>query len=254
MPRSVYTGRASEVSLIAVFTAIVAVATVSFSVNVPATRGYFNIGETAIYVSALLFGASVGGLSAGIGSMIADLILGYALFAPATLVIKGIEGAIVGLLGRRREALSQQLRRPLAGATSIALGAIILAMGSSYYTGSVEFALASPLNPITFKLEVPLAFWIALASITAVSVLYVSLRYDPSINWEIVAVLAGGAEMVVGYFLYEQLILGVAAVVEVPINIGQMMIGAVVAIPLARAIRTRMPQAVARSSQARSRM
>ncbi|MEM3018514.1 MAG: hypothetical protein QXO25_06515 [Candidatus Bathyarchaeia archaeon] len=57
------------------------------------------------------------------------------------------------------------------------------------------------------------------------------------------AVLAGGAVMVTGYFLYEQLILGVAALVEVPVNVGQVMIGAVLALPIVRAIRTRIPQA-----------
>ena len=243
MPRSAYTGRASEASLIAVFAALVTIATVSFSASVPATKGYFNIGETAIYVSALLFGTSVGGLSAGIGSMIADLVLGYTLFAPATLIIKGIEGAIVGHLGKRA-VLSQRLGRLLAGVTAIALGTIILAVGSSYYTGSVEFTLASPANPISFKVDVPLMFWIGLAFATAVTVLHVSLKYDASLNWEVIAVLTGGAEMVIGYFLYEQLVLGVAAIVEIPINIGQMMIGAVVAIPIVRAVRTRIPQAV----------
>ena len=70
------TSPAWKVSLIAIFTALTAVATISFSVSVPATRGYFNIGETMVYVAALLFGASIGGLSAGLGSMIADLVLG----------------------------------------------------------------------------------------------------------------------------------------------------------------------------------
>src|SRR5512136_706519 len=87
-----------RVSLVAVFTALITVATASFSVSVPATKGYFNIGETAIYVAALLFGAYIGGLSAGLGSMISDLILGYAFYAPATLVVKGLEGVIVGAL------------------------------------------------------------------------------------------------------------------------------------------------------------
>ena len=66
------TSSAWKVSLIAIFTALTAVATISFSVSVPATRGYFNIGETMVYLSALLFGASIGGLSGGFGSMIAD--------------------------------------------------------------------------------------------------------------------------------------------------------------------------------------
>ena len=39
-----------------VFAAFVTVATIIFAVSIPATSGYFNIGETMIYVAALLFG------------------------------------------------------------------------------------------------------------------------------------------------------------------------------------------------------
>ena len=51
-----------------------------------------------VYTTAILFGPLVGAFAGGIGSMFADLFLGYSHFAPATLIIKGLEGAIVGLL------------------------------------------------------------------------------------------------------------------------------------------------------------
>ena len=85
----------------AVFSAFVCVATIIFTVYVPQTRGFFNIGETMIYVTALLFGPIVGGIAGGFGSMLADVILGYMEFAPATLVIKMCEGAVVGFLGKK---------------------------------------------------------------------------------------------------------------------------------------------------------
>ena len=42
--------------------------------------------------------------------------------------------------------------------------------------------------------------------------------------------------MVAGYFLYEQFFLGVAAVGEIPIHIGQMSVGLIVSIPIVRAV------------------
>ena len=63
-------------------TALVCVATMLFQVYVPATRGFFNIGESMVFLSALLFGPFVGAFAGGIGSMLADLLLGYYYYAP----------------------------------------------------------------------------------------------------------------------------------------------------------------------------
>ncbi|RLE72989.1 MAG: hypothetical protein DRJ37_01530 [Thermoprotei archaeon] len=46
--------RAQTLSLAAIFTALVAVATATFQVCIPETKGYFNIGELMIYTTALL--------------------------------------------------------------------------------------------------------------------------------------------------------------------------------------------------------
>ena len=233
-----------KVSLIAIFTALTAVATISFSVSVPATRGYFNIGETMIYVAALLFGASIGGLSAGIGSMIADLTLGYAVYAPATLIIKGLEGAIVGFLASRKpyRKLSPRSSKILSIIAAISFACIIYLIGSTYYSGKMEITTAWPILPLGFEVNIPNLFWIMLSVIVAITILYISLKQDPHLSWQIISILIGGTVMVIGYFLYQQLILGVVAIVEIPVNIGQMMIGAIIAIPLVRAIKTRIPK------------
>jgi hypothetical protein len=81
-----------------------------------------------------------------------------------------------------------------------------------------------------------------LSAMAAITILYISLKQDPYLSWQIISILIGGTVMVIGYFLYQQLILGVVAIVEIPINIGQMVIGAIIAIPLVRAIKTRMPK------------
>ena len=75
----------------AIFAALVAAVTLTIAIPIPATSGYFNFGETLIYVAALLFGPFVGAI-AGAGASLADLLLGYGIFAPGTLVIKGVEG------------------------------------------------------------------------------------------------------------------------------------------------------------------
>lgn len=56
-----------ELAIGAVFAALVCVATLALTLGIPATGGYFNIGEIVIYVAALLFGPIVGALAGGVG-------------------------------------------------------------------------------------------------------------------------------------------------------------------------------------------
>ena len=81
--------------------ALVAVATFLVQVPIPATKGYLNFGDIMIFVSALTFGPIVGGFAGGVGSAISDVASGYAYFAPFTLIIKGAEGLIAGLISNR---------------------------------------------------------------------------------------------------------------------------------------------------------
>jgi uncharacterized membrane protein len=74
--------KSSQIALTVVFTALVTAATMVLSVYFPLTRGYFNLGETMVYLSALVGGPFVGAFAGGVGSALADILLGYNAFAP----------------------------------------------------------------------------------------------------------------------------------------------------------------------------
>jgi uncharacterized membrane protein len=69
----------------------------------PATNGFINIGDAVVMLTGLLFGPIIGGIAGGVGSSLADLFLGFPIYAPATLVIKGLEGFFVGLIANPKK-------------------------------------------------------------------------------------------------------------------------------------------------------
>ena len=69
--------------------AFVAVATMLIHIPTP-TKGYVNLGDCFVNLSAWLLGPIYGAFAAGIGSAMADLFLGYTVYAPVTFVIKAL--------------------------------------------------------------------------------------------------------------------------------------------------------------------
>jgi len=243
MTQSNLKSKTIQLSLAAIFTPLVFVATTIFTIYVPQTRGFFNIGETAVYTTALLFGPIAGAFAGGVGSMLADLYLGYPHYAPATLIIKAFEGAIVGVLSRRRLVSGSSLQwKAFTLVLGLIVGALLGIIGSLYYSGSVELYLGfpPPTNP-TQTLFVPPEFWYALGVILIFLISLMGFVFEPEFGWFVFAVLIGGVEMVVGYFLYQQFFLGVLAAAEIPVNIGQMIVGLIVSIPVVRAVRRYLP-------------
>ena len=231
-----------KLSLTAISAALVCVATMVISVYVPATKGYFNIGEIAVYSTAMLFGPVVGAFAGGVGSMLADLLLGYPLYAPATFVIKAVEGAIVGYLSSKTPSIKKSSWRIFTISTGIIIGLLVGWLGTSYYTGEIELSVGLPIlgyNVIVFSL--PALLWISIAALASLAVIVSGLIYDFKLGWKVLSVAIGGVEMVLGYFLYEWIIYGSASIAELPINIGQFMIGLIISIPLSEAISRRIP-------------
>jgi uncharacterized membrane protein len=233
-----------KLALTAVFTAFVAAATMVFSVYVPATAGFFNLGESAVFISALLLGPYVGAFAGGVGSMFADLLLGYPHYAPATLLIKACEGAIVGTLRGMRPTVGTRLHRQLLTlALGVLVGVLLGWIGFTYYSGDVELTLGSSI----FLLYVPGWLWVVLGTATMVAIGAVGLLADPDFVWTVFSVLVGGAVMVLGYFLYQRFLIyplfniEVVAILEIPVNIGQMTIGALIALPIVRVVWRSLP-------------
>lgn len=61
-------------------------------------NGFLNIGDSFVCLSGLILGPVWGGAAAGIGALLTDLLAGYAVYAPATFVIKFAMGAVCGLI------------------------------------------------------------------------------------------------------------------------------------------------------------
>ena len=84
----------------ALFIALGYVATAILMVPSP-TGGYMNLGDTVVLLSAYLLGPVYGAAAAGVGSMMADILAAYPVYAPATLVIKAIMAVVAALMYRK---------------------------------------------------------------------------------------------------------------------------------------------------------
>lgn len=232
-----------RLSVTAIFTSLVFVATAIFYIYVPHTEGFFNIGETMVYITALLFGPLAGAFAGGVGSSLADIFLGYSKFAPATLIIKACEGAVVGLLAQRRPKFSSRLQwKAFTVAFGLIVGVLLGAIGSLYYTGSVGLHLGfPPPESPTLTLFVPREFWYFLGVLVILLISLTGFVFEPEFGWFVFSILIGGSIMIIGYFLYEQFFLGAVAVAEIPVNIGQMTVGLIVALPIARTVWRSLP-------------
>ncbi|AKG38311.1 membrane protein [Infirmifilum uzonense] len=147
------------VATTSVMAALTTVATMIFQVPVPETHGYINLGDTMVMLSGILFGPLVGAMAGGIGSALADVLSGYAGWAPYTLVIKGLEGFLVGLLGGK-DGRIKALAGCLAGGAVMVLGYFLvefLLYGAGAYAelpGNILQALAGVIVAVSVGVEV----------------------------------------------------------------------------------------------------
>lgn len=101
-----------EVSTVAVFSASYAIMILTFVIPSP-TGGYTHIGDTIVFIAALLFGYRVGGLVGIVGAVVADLYTGYSRWY-VSILAHGVEGLIAGL-GRGRSIVVQVIMCMIGG-------------------------------------------------------------------------------------------------------------------------------------------
>lgn len=113
----------NKLVLAAVLAAFTCVATMVIRIPSP-MDGYVNLGDCIVLISGWVLGPVYGFCSAGIGSMMADIISGYPHYAPATLVIKGavaICAALIPLVFRNRDKIGGFIARLVSGAAGEAV-------------------------------------------------------------------------------------------------------------------------------------
>jgi uncharacterized membrane protein len=81
----------------ALMTAIVMALTL-IVLPLPMSQGYINLGDAGVYAAVAAVGGIWGVAAAALGSALADVILAYTIYAPATFVIKGLAALFAMLL------------------------------------------------------------------------------------------------------------------------------------------------------------
>jgi uncharacterized membrane protein len=167
--------KTNKIVMAALMMGLIMVMTFIIRIPIPATHGYIHLGDCMIFLAVLVLGWKYGAVAAGVGSAMADLIGGFAIYAPITLVVKFVMAAAVGLFIER--ALKKDYSS--AGVTvmeviGMCIGGFVMVAG--YYVaecvmyGNMITPLASvPMNIVQFVVGAVIATAIsrALASTPA---------------------------------------------------------------------------------------
>jgi uncharacterized membrane protein len=106
--------------LTALFTALVMVSTLV--IRIPLPLGYVNLGDAFILLSVFILGPLYGGIAAGLGAGLADLV-GYITYAPATLVIKAAMAVVAWFVySTMKKGVFAQIVAGICGAVVMAFG------------------------------------------------------------------------------------------------------------------------------------
>ncbi len=90
--------------LVYVFTAVVNV-----KLPIAAAGGLIHLGNVPLFIAAILFGKRTGMIAGGIGMGLFDLLSGWTLWAPFTLVTVGIMGLVVGLVTEKKKSFPRYI-------------------------------------------------------------------------------------------------------------------------------------------------
>jgi len=74
---------------------------VTMTIRIPTYTGYTHLGDSMIFLAVILFGKKKAIISASLGMCLADILSGYLVWAPFTLVIKGSMALIAGIIAYR---------------------------------------------------------------------------------------------------------------------------------------------------------
>ncbi len=90
------------------------------------TAGYWTMGDVGVYLSAALLGGPWGALCAAVASALADIIVGQAIYAPASLILKAAMALLCARLLKRGRDWAQLAR-------TIGICGVVMVLGYFFY-------------------------------------------------------------------------------------------------------------------------
>ena len=112
-----------KIIMASLMAAMTCIATMVISIPTP-TNGYIHLGDGLVLLSGIILGPIYGGMAAGIGSMFADILLGYTYYALPTFIIKALAAICGGFIYLKLNHFCKNYIIPLIGA-GIVGGAIV---------------------------------------------------------------------------------------------------------------------------------
>jgi len=138
--------KTKKIVIVSLFTALVAVATIA--IKIPTINGYIHLGDTLVYLSGIFLGPIYGPIAAGFGSFLADMLIGYPVWALPSLLIKGLDALVFALIFKKVKHVSGS-SKSLIGKYLLALligGSIMV--GGYFATSVVLYSYAGAIGSI----------------------------------------------------------------------------------------------------------
>lgn len=241
-------GRSIQLKKLVITGLMMALVTLATSfIKVPTTNGYIHLGDGFIFLSAIVLGPFYGAFAAGVGSMFADILGGYAQWALPTLIIKSAMALLMGLIIR------QKTRKQ----AYIATGVVVLIWTAFFITiknallSAVKFSAENLAQAVDDTAENIVQRASAMQWKLTAAILVFLVVVFLFILWRVkkqdaagfgsgivLGMMSAGACMVIGYYLAETLIYGnpVSPVFSVPMNLIQFIAGIVITTAVAPAL------------------
>jgi len=169
----------TKIAVLVIMTAVTAVFTYMVRVPITLTKGYLNLGDVAIFFTALLFGPWTALITGGLGTALADILAGYSQWAPLTFFAHGVQGFLAGILFHRLSGKSPRLGqfKTYLALGAAFLGGTIIMVGTYFAAGAVMYGAEAAL------VELPGNILQNVAGIIAGTILWAAVkRAYPPVN------------------------------------------------------------------------
>ena len=123
--------KTKKIVMAALLAALTCIATMIIKIPSP-LKGYINLGDCVVLTAGWMLSPAYAFLAAGLGSAFADIFSGYATYAPATFVIKGLM-ALIAFYGFK--LLHKKLGNLPSRIISGAVAEIIMVLGYFVFEG-----------------------------------------------------------------------------------------------------------------------
>ena len=114
---------------------------VNVRLPIAANGGLIHLGNVPLFIIAILYGRRLGALAGGLGMALFDVVGGWRLWAPFTLVIVGLMGYSVGAICENRRSLA-------AYAVALTVACLIKVVGYYAAEGLIYGNWLAPLTSI----------------------------------------------------------------------------------------------------------